>query len=172
MTFKVGDKVRVTNGKYSGINYEPYAVVTRVAGHGAMLCRGECSEHMEEDKNNWHFFFMNGDFELIGKTLQELNVQVGDVVATESGTFRYTVALNEKGNMCDESDMVELDKFSRWHIVSLAAIIEPTPPRKMHPDDFVKAVNDFARDNVFGVTKIEFGSTAVDGGLVRHSYSV
>ena len=57
---------------------------------------------------------------MTGKTLKELNVKVGDVVSTERGTFRYTVALNEKVNMCDEFDMVELDELSGWHLISRA----------------------------------------------------
>ena len=41
-------------------------------------------------------------------------------------------------------------------LVSRATIIEPTPPSKMHPDDFVNAVNDFAEDNGFSVNTMAF----------------
>ena len=122
MGFKVGDKVRITARSYSGINIdvniEPYAIVTRVADHGAMLQRGECDNHYVIDHDNWHFFFENGTFEPIENH-------------------------------------------------------EPAAPRKMHPDDFVSAVNDFARDNRFVVSKIEFrGCTFNDTCLPFHQYSV
>lgn len=50
---------------------------------------------------------------------------------------------------------------------------EPTPRRKMHPDDFVNAINDFAADNGFGVTQLDFyGTEFIGAALPRHSYSV
>lgn len=37
-----------------------------------------------------------------------------------------------------------------------SATPETTPPRKMHPDDFVNAINDFAADNGFSVEHMTF----------------
>jgi hypothetical protein len=49
----------------------------------------------------------------------------------------------------------------------------PDPPRKMHPDDFMLAINEFAADNGFGVTQLEFyGTEFIGSTLPRHSYSV
>ena len=58
-------------------------------------------------------------------------------------------------------------------LVSRATPQDPAKPRKMHPDDFVIAVNDFAIDNGFGLSKIEFhGCTFNDTCLPFHKYSV
>ena len=164
MTFNVGDKVRITNCKFSGINYEPYAVVTRVADHGAMLLRGDCVQHSAIDENNWHLFFRSGSFEPIGKTLSELDVKPGDVVRGVDCTFAnekdFTCVNIVAGGKFDGEHTMKSDSYGQgifgpenglWHIVSRAAITKPTPPSKMHPDDFVNAVNDFARDNGFSV---------------------
>jgi hypothetical protein len=194
MEFKVGDKVRITDSKYSGINIEPYAVVTLVEDDGAFIQRGLCGWHDMIDQDNWHYFFENGTFELIenheptpvGKTLQELNVQAGDVVSATDAVF------SRHGNFTC-TGIVEIGDYlgyrymnskvypkglfgpenGLWKIISRATIAEPSPPRKMHPDDFVSAVNDFARDNGFGVSKIEFrGCTFNDTCLPFHQYSV
>jgi hypothetical protein len=43
----------------------------------------------------------------------------------------------------------------------------------MHPDDFMLAVSEFAADNGFGVTQLDFFATEFIGAaLPRHSYSV
>jgi hypothetical protein len=49
----------------------------------------------------------------------------------------------------------------------------PTPTSKMHPDDFMLEISEFAEDNGYGITKLEFHGTELIGiALPRHSYSV
>ena len=72
----------------------------------------------------------------------------------------------------DNGTIESIDKYAPWvrwsdgelllaknvclDIVSRAAPQDTTPPRKMHPDDFVKSVRDFAIDNGFSVDTMAF----------------
>lgn len=66
-TFKVGDKVRITNdNRYAYVKVGDIATVTCVEDHGCMLRCGPISlrEH-ESNKSGYHYFFSEGKFELV-----------------------------------------------------------------------------------------------------------
>ena len=110
-----------------------------------------------------------------GKTLAELDVKEGDVVSWKK-VNEYTIGgIRDNGHYYNKDSGLwfSLSNGADWHLVSRATPQEPAKPRKMHPDDFVIAVNDFARDNGFGVSKIEFhGCTFSDTCLPFYKYSV
>lgn len=157
--FNVGDKVRI---------------VENVCGHEFSI-GGEVTlvEEIKTSRPYWlaksgnsGWYINETEFESIGKTLQELGVKPGDIVRGVDCTFA-----NEKDFIC--VDIVAEGRFAgdhtmkskgygqgifgnedgKWIIVSRASddITSPTPPRKMHPDDFIQSVNDFALDNGFSV---------------------
>jgi hypothetical protein len=110
-----------------------------------------------------------------GKTLAELDVKAGDVVSWNN-KIRYMIGgVRDNGLYYKEGSesYCNLSNKAEWHIVSRAPQPEPTPPRKMHPDDFMLAISEFAEDNGFGVTQLEFyGTEFIGASLPRHSYSV
>ena len=180
MTFKVGDKVVDVCSGYILENKLPVTtgVVTRIEADGGYKVLFDGLEYS--------YLCLEGEVKSapIGKTLQELNVQVGDVVQATDGVFEgygnftctgISDSDYHRGYRYMNSDVYPYGLFGPenglWEIVSRAPITEPTPPRKMHPDDFVNAVNDFARDNGFGIISMEFGG-AFNNGLSRHTYSV
>jgi hypothetical protein len=187
MGFKVGDKVRIT-ANHSSHKFTTGQEVTLVKEFKIHWV----ARSVQPENATW--YINESEFELIenheptpvGKTLQELNVQAGDVVSATDAVF------SRHGNFTC-TGIVEIGDYlgyrymnskvypkglfgpenGLWKIISRATIAEPSPPRKMHPDDFVSAVNDFARDNGFGVSKIEFrGCTFNDTCLPFHQYSV
>lgn len=106
--------------------------------------------------------------------------KVGDKVVGNSYNWFHRIGCNGTIESIDECGLwvrwsdgdLLLSKEGGLDIVSRAPQPEPIPPRKMHPDDFVNAVNDFALDNGFlGITSIEFGSP-FNNGFARHSYYV
>ena len=91
-----------------------------------------------------------------------MTFKVGDKVVGNSYGFSHRIG--ETGTV-DRVD--ETGTWVKWsvvdamktlpggiYLVSRAAITEPTPPRKMHPDDFLSAVQDFAKDNDFKLNMI------------------
>jgi hypothetical protein len=97
----------------------------------------------------------------IGKPITELNLQVGDVVVatdddlvpeifvctSEMTKFRsYQLHNNKRGHIFLG------DTTGLWQIVSRAA--DTKTPHRMHPDDFVNAVNEFAADNGFTLNSV------------------
>lgn len=167
MAFKVGDKVVVTNADWSHTKVGQEAVVTSVKDHGAMLQRGSCRKHSAIDENNWHWFIQNSDFEPaepIGKRLSELDVKPGDVVkCVQIGKLdgwmyaKGEVLIDEDGAWVGVDPAFFHELSGLFVFVSRAAQPEETTAqRKMHPDDFVSAVTEFAQDNGFSIDTMAF----------------
>ena len=167
MTFKVGDKIRVVTNN-SGHEFSIGSEVTLVQEHKTLR------PHWLAKSNTASWYINQTDFEPIGKTPQELNVQVGDVVQATDGTFKkygnftctgISESDNYRGYRYMNSEVYPTGLFGPedglWHIVSRATTAGSAPPRKMHPDDFVNAVNDFAKDNGF---KLSYISGETDEG--------
>jgi hypothetical protein len=121
-----------------------------------------------------------------GKTLAELDVKAGDAVEqldffSKGKTYfvmdkRHPYGIDDMW-LCGSKDGDLSKGWSsstyRCRIIERATPQEPTPPRKMHPDDFMLAVSEFAADNGFGVTQLKFHGTELDGRILPHySYSV
>lgn len=110
-----------------------------------------------------------------GKTLAELDVKAGDVVSWNNKMEYIIGGIRGDGRYYQKySDpWSNLSNEPEWHIVSRATPQSPAKPRKMHPDDFMLAVSEFAADNGFGVTHIDFYATEYVGCTrPQHSYSV
>lgn len=118
-----------------------------------------------------------------GKTLAELDVKAGDVVEQlDFFSKGKTYFVMDKDHPYGLDDMwlcgsKDGDLFEGWssatHNCRIIERATPTPPRKMHPDDFMLAVSEFATDNGFGVTQLDFHSTAYVGHTrPRHIYNV
>lgn len=110
-----------------------------------------------------------------------MEFQVGDTVVGNSSNFFHRIGMLGKVERINEHRIwvtwEDGDTMSERKCgltpVSRAAPQEPTPPRKMHPDDFMQAVGEFAEDNGFGVTQLDFFSKEfVGSALPQHSYSV
>lgn len=65
--FKVGDKVRLTNdNRYAYVKVGDIATVTSVEDHGCMLhCGPDYLRQHEGNKEGYHYFFFEGQFELV-----------------------------------------------------------------------------------------------------------
>ena len=65
--FKVGDKVRLTNyNRYAYVKVGDIATVTSVEDHGCMLrCGPDYRREHEGNKEGYHYFFFEGQFELV-----------------------------------------------------------------------------------------------------------
>ena len=167
MTFNVGDKVRVVANN-SSHKFSIGSEVTLVRKFETLMPKWLA----RSGSATW--YINESEFEPIGKPLQELKLQVGDVVRATAGSFeRYgnftctgiSYSDNYRGYRYMNSEVYPKGLFGPenglWEIVSREAVNEPTPPRKMHPDDFIQAVNDFARDNGF---KLSYISGETDEG--------
>jgi hypothetical protein len=99
-----------------------------------------------------------------------VNVRSGYVRLNGSPVTNGVITEVNNGDFC----RVRFDGLNRsYHCATGDVELLPTPPRKMHPDDFVNAISEFAEDNGYGITKLEFHGTEFIGGtLPRHSYSV
>jgi hypothetical protein len=109
--------------------------------------------------------FKVGDMVRITKNTNNHRFNIGDIVelTSNNGHDMYWLCRGDSGGYYvteSEFDLVEPQP-------------EQTPPRTMHPDDFMLAVSEFAADNGFGVTQLEFhGTEFVGSALPRHSYAV
>jgi hypothetical protein len=109
-----------------------------------------------------------------GKTLAELDVKAGDVVSWNNKISYMIGGVRDNGLYYKEGSesYCNLSNTAEWYLVSRAPQ-KTTPPRKMHPDDFMLAISEFAADNGFGVTQLEFYGTEFIGSVLpRYSYSV
>jgi hypothetical protein len=109
-----------------------------------------------------------------------MKFKVGDKVVGNGSNYFHRIGTTGTIESVDEYETwVRWDNGDIHEVRSLNTIDlveptpEPTPPRKMHPDDFMLAVSEFATDNGFGVTQLEFFATECVGSTIpRHSYSV
>jgi hypothetical protein len=159
MTFKVGDRV-VGNGK--GFTH-------RVGRTGAVT-----APHGNQWRVRWdgdgEFVALPDGIDLappIGKPITELNLQVGDVVIATDDVFgkygEFVVTRISLHPSFLEQVVLHSPKYGGglfgpaiglWQIVSRAA--DTKLPRKMHPDDFVNAVREFAADNGFALNSLKY----------------
>jgi hypothetical protein len=100
-----------------------------------------------------------------------VNVRSGYTLANE---LEVTTGVVTKVNGDGDGCMVIFDGLKCSYYCEPGDVeLLPTPPRKMHPDDFMLAINEFASDNGFCVTQLEFhGTEFIGAALPRHSYSV
>jgi hypothetical protein len=97
------------------------------------------------------------------------------VVGNHNG---YSHRLGKKGTVLCDGDYFTGVMWSDGDIVQVAKngidlVENHDPPRKMHPDDFMLAISEFAADNGFGITQLEFhGTEFIGAALPRHSYAV
>jgi hypothetical protein len=109
--------------------------------------------------------FKVGDKVRITKNTNNHRFNIGDIVelTSNNGYDMYWLCGGDRSGYYVTESEFEL----------FAPKKEPDPPRKMHPDDFMLAVSEFASDNGFFVTKIDFyAKEFVGSALPRHSYAV
>ena len=86
--------------------------------------------------------------------------KVGDNVVDVSSGYTLDseckVTTGVVTSVCNDGYRVLFDGLDTSYFCFAYEITIPVLPRKMHPDDFVNAVNDFAKDNGFNVKRIEF----------------
>jgi hypothetical protein len=160
MTFKVGDRV-VGNSRGFSHRVGVTGVVTSTLGN----------QWWVRWDSDGEFVALPDVVDLappIGKPITELNLQVGDVVVATDDVFakygKFTVTRISDHPMFEgwvemyshESQECSRGPFTNclWKIVSRAA--DAKPPSKMHPDDFVNAVREFAADNGFALNSLKY----------------
>jgi hypothetical protein len=109
-----------------------------------------------------------------------MKFKVGDKVVGNAynylhrfGQYGTIESVGENGTWVrwDNGDKNEVRSLNSIDLVDTTP--EPTTPRKMHPDDFMLAISEFAADNGFGVTQLDFyGTEFIGAALPSHSYSV
>jgi hypothetical protein len=160
MTFKVGDRV-VGNG--NGFSH-------RIGDIGTIVGLSKIQTHILWDDTDLAAYVNIGGIDLappIGKPITELNLQVGDVVIATDGDFaqygEFTVTRISDHPMFEGWAKLHNPEYgfghfggqnSLWQIVPRAA--DAKPPRKMHPDDFVNAVMEFAAYNGFALNSLKY----------------
>jgi hypothetical protein len=99
-----------------------------------------------------------------------VNVRSGYTLDNGSPVTNGVITEVHNGYCC----MVRFDGLNRSFYCEPGDVeLLPTLPRKMHPDDFMLAISEFAADNGFMVTQLEFhGTDFIGDALPRHSYAV
>lgn len=140
-TFKVGDKVRITEtNRYFYVEVGDIATVTGVEDHGCMLRCGPVSlrEH-ESNKSGYHYFFHEGQFELVSEKekynlLQMYPWNGGECPVHPETTLRYWMRIGSRDGYEDKA------KTLRWNnssysfsndIVAFKIIKEYVEPPKL-----------------------------------------
>lgn len=85
--FKVGDKVRLTNdNRYAYVKVGDIATVTSVEDHGCMLhCGPDYLREHEGNKEGYHYFFFEGQFELVKEPTPMTNYNDGQIHGWNGG---------------------------------------------------------------------------------------